>query len=646
MAFSSMCTLVSLWPFPKQCFQSEDRPALYPVDLRNLEIAPTGLLSKSAVFGRATVRILEAIQAHGLPIAPHTIENSLLKLEASLDENEASEGESPDIPLQYGVDESYTIEIKRVSPDSDVLRARLRAKTIYGAMHGLQTFSQLIERSIKNEAFVAEVREIEIVDEPKFPHRGMLLDTSRHYESVPTIKKAISLLAMNKLNVFHWHIVDIQSYPIEGPQNAGEKNWLDGAYDLDQIYTMQDVQELRAYAEDRGVRIVPEFDMPGHTDSWGKSHPELFPAKCNATSKQPFGALEPKNETYRVIDEMFKFYTSEGFTDEFIHLGGDEVPYNCWEDLVTDTMPITDIFSGFLNSVHQLARNRDKQVIWWDEAFFGLKERNVTLPRNNTIIQVWHTFDMVKVLHEAGFQKVILSPTAGANSWYLDHLDISWRQMYDQPIETLDHETLKKLIGGEGCMWGERVDDSNIFARAFPRMSAIAERLWTFTKDHDPAHRFEHFRCQMITRGFGVGELTHYGDTAVMPAGPSSCVQYADHTTTTTTTPAPAPAPTRSAGPGMTILSSAIGTNVTSPTGPPTETTPTTMSSAMAMMSPIGPTIHLATPRDADGDTTVEDFLDPNFQNFKRWETRTDVVFFEAIGLSRSNGTGFQTLYV
>lgn len=168
--------------------------------------------------------------------------------------------------LAPGVDESYTIDIPE-----NASTGTITAKTIWGAMHGLETFSQLVKASSDSHdssLYVAKTP-VKIKDAPQFSHRGIMLDTARNYYTVDDILRTIDGISYNKMNVFHWHITDSQSFPLllTSVPELGEK----GAYVLHGKrlgYTKSDVKRIIKYARERGVRVVPELDMPAHTASW------------------------------------------------------------------------------------------------------------------------------------------------------------------------------------------------------------------------------------------------------------------------------------------------------------------------------------------------------------------------------------------
>lgn len=231
-----------------------------------------------------------------------------------------------------------------------------------------------------------------ISDAPRFKHRGLLLDTSRHFLPVQNIKDHLDAMAWAKMNVFHWHIVDDQSFPFESHHLPGLS--ADGAFSARHVYDKQDVADIIAYAKDRGIRVIPEFDTPGHVASWGKGYPELL-TQCYNGQGKPNGELGPldptRNSTYTALWLLFR-EAAQVFPDSYIHLGGDEVPFDCWQSNpdVQDWMQANSLGSlsqleGYFESrVLDLATLAGRSYIVWQDVL----DNNVTL-RSDTVVHVW-----------------------------------------------------------------------------------------------------------------------------------------------------------------------------------------------------------------------------------------------------------------
>jgi hexosaminidase len=221
--------------------------------------------------------------------------------------------------LTENMDESYTLEI---NPTKDGY-FQLKSETIWGALKGLETFSQLV--IIQNNFYIIQNTPLQIQDKPRFSWRGLMIDTSRHFLKVETILKLIDAMSYIKLNVLHLHLVDAEAFPVEISTYPDLHK--KGAYDKVAVYSNSDLQRIIRYATINGIRVIPEVDMPGHTDSWGKGYPSVL-AKCpNYQSISPFRnnlALNPSiNLVYDLINGILKDMTPL-FKDKYFHLGADE----------------------------------------------------------------------------------------------------------------------------------------------------------------------------------------------------------------------------------------------------------------------------------------------------------------------------------
>lgn len=207
---------------------------------------------------------------------------------------------------------------------------------MFGVRHGLETFSQLITTFSNGDDNVCLVtlKDGEIKDEPVYPHRGLLIDTARNYQTVDTIKRHIDAMAASKLNVLHWHITDSQSFPLVSSRMPNMTKY--GAYSNEQVYSQEAVEDLMQYALIRGVRVVLELDAPAHIGSGWQWGPEaglgnlgvcIFQQPWRSYCIQPpCGQLNPTNpNVYSVLQELYKDFIELNPTADFFHMGGDEV---------------------------------------------------------------------------------------------------------------------------------------------------------------------------------------------------------------------------------------------------------------------------------------------------------------------------------
>ncbi|XP_076268344.1 beta-hexosaminidase subunit beta-like [Rhynchophorus ferrugineus] len=405
----------------------------------------------------------------------------------------------PDDPYPGAdMDESYHLYVQEN-------KFQLDAATIWGILRGLETFSQIVY--VGDDGLTLQVNSTEIVDSPRYKHRGLLIDTSRHFLPIKSIYKTLDAMSYNKMNVLHWHIVDDQSFPYVSLKYPELSDM--GAYNkYTKVYYPEDVKSVIEYAKMRGIRVVVEFDTPGHTASWGLSHPEIL-TECQIF--HTIGPMDPsKNETYALMTDLFT-EIKDLFKDKYVHLGGDEVDFTCWMANVDinnfmekNNISTYEKLEGYyIQKIVDLTDSLELNSIVWEEVFTN----GVKLP-NDTVVHVWRgdwTTTMKKVT-EAG-QPALLS-----SCWYLDHLSSGgdWMDFYYcDPTDFKGTEQEQLLVmGGEACMWGEVVNEYNIISRVWPRASATAEKLWSpymkiDNEDdmNDAARRLEEHTCRMNRRG-------------------------------------------------------------------------------------------------------------------------------------------------
>jgi hexosaminidase len=365
-----------------------------------------------------------------------------------------------------GEDESYHLE---VTPT----HALLTAPNPLGAMHGLQTFLQLV--TITPQGFAAPA--VAIDDSPRFPWRGLMIDASRHFQPVNVIERNIDGMEVVKMNVLHWHLSDNQGFRAESkvyPLLTGTGS--NGLY-----YTQQQMREVIAYARDRGIRVVPEFDMPCHTTAWFAGYPDLASGKGPYQIETKWGVFDPamdpsRESTFKFLDGFIGEMTTI-FPDAYFHVGGDECNGKEW-----DANPQVQAFmrahhfkdnaalqSYFTARVQKLVAAHHRTMIGWDEVLQPDTPKDV-------VIHSWRGPEGLATAVRQG-NRAILS-----NGYYIDLNQSAAEHYLVDPLAdgaTLTPEQKKLVLGGEATMWSEFTPHEIIDSRIWPRTAAIAERLWS-----------------------------------------------------------------------------------------------------------------------------------------------------------------------
>ena len=391
-------------------------------------------------------------------------------------------------PVQFvGEDESYTLIV-----DND--KADLSADNPLGIIRGTATMSQLVES--RTGGFV--LPSVSIRDAPRFPWRGLLLDPCRHWMPLDVIRRNLDGMASVKLNVLHWHLTEDQAFRIESRQfPALHEKGSKGRY-----YTQEEVRSIIAYARDRGIRVVPEFDMPGHTASWLVGLPDLAarpgPHALSDRWGVMEGCLDPSRESTFEFLDGFLGEMADLFPDAYMHIGGDEVEGTWWKTskrikaFMADQGhdDIHDLQAYFNKRVSAVIQAHDKKMIGWDEI------SHPDLPKT-CVIQSWRGRETL--IEAAGNgRKAILS-----NGYYLDHMrPASFHYGVDPCPE--EAECASAVLGGEACMWSEYVSAETVDSRIWPRLAVIAERLWspaTVTNVNDMYRRMERLSRRLESSG-------------------------------------------------------------------------------------------------------------------------------------------------
>ena len=360
-------------------------------------------------------------------------------------------------------DESYQLTVTESG-------AQLTAPTTLGALHGLQTFLQLV--SITPSGFA--VSAVTIKDQPRFPWRGTLIDVSRHFIPLDVLKRNLDGLAAVKMNVLHWHLSDDQGFRAESkvfPKLTGVGS--DG-----QFYTQAEIRDLISYAHDRGIRVVPEFDMPGHSRSWVIGYPELASGPGPFSLEQGDPILDPtREETYKFL-EKFIAEMAKLFPDPYFHIGGDEVDGKQWdanpkiqEFIHSHGMKNNQDLQAYFNQrLEKILAKNHKIMVGWDEIL------HPDLPKN-IVVQSWRGQQSLAVAAQQGYRGLL------SYGYYLDLMWSAERHYAIEPLSgaaaSLTPEQKALILGGESCQWAEWVTPENVDSHIWPRNAVVAERLWS-----------------------------------------------------------------------------------------------------------------------------------------------------------------------
>ena len=402
---------------------------------------------------------------------------------------------------KLGDDESYDLEITGS-------QAKLTAATTVGAMRGLETLLQLLEADKDGFYFPA----VSISDRPRFPWRGLMIDSARHYQPMEVLKRNLDAMAAVKLNVLHWHLTEDQGFRVES-RKFPELHQMgsDGLF-----YTQNEIGEIVNYAAERGIRVVPEFDMPGHATSWLVSHPEIGSAPGPYKLERQPGifdpTLDPTNEkTYKLL-EIFFAEMSALFPDAYMHIGGDENEGKQWtanqqiqafmkEKGIKDNHGLQTYFN---KRILKFLQKNGKIMMGWDEIF------QPDLPKD-VVIHSWRGQKALADAAKQGYQGVL------SNGYYIDLVFPASQHYVVDPLPadaTLSVEEQKRVLGGEATMWSEWVSPETIDSRVWPRTAAIAERLWSPQNVNDVDDMYR--RLATVGRQLEELGLTHLKNRAML----------------------------------------------------------------------------------------------------------------------------------
>jgi hexosaminidase len=415
------------------------------------------------------------------------------------------------------MDESYVLTVTSEG-------VTLAAPETWGALRGLETLLDLVEPGPGGLTLPA----VTIKDHPRFRWRGLLIDSGRHFMPVDVLKRNLDGMAAVKLNVFHWHLTEDQGFRVESRRFPRlHQMGSDGLF-----YTQEQIKDVIAFASDRGIRVVPEFDMPGHTTSWFVGHPELATESRTYAIERTWGIMEPamdptREEVYRLLDG-FLGEMAALFPDPVLHIGGDEVKGSAWDQspavaAFKKTKGLAsnhDLQAYFNKRLAQIVTRHGKTMMGWDEIL------HEDLPKG-AIIHSWRGADSLAKAARQGFRGVL------SNGFYIDLMHPASDHYAVEPLEkdaaALDAEQTARILGGEATMWSEFVNAETVDSRIWPRTAAIAERLWSPRDVRDPGDMYRRLeRASRRLEWLGLEHRTGYRRMLERLAGPQATAADVD----------------------------------------------------------------------------------------------------------------------
>lgn len=397
-------------------------------------------------------------------------------------------------------------EDERYELFSDANQIRIVANTDLGAIRGLESLQQLL--SVDDAGYY--IPGVVINDAPRFPWRGLLLDITLHWMPMDVVLRTLDGMAAVKMNVLHLHLTEDQMFGIESKvypllhEVGAEGNY----------YTQEDIKRIIAYADQRGIRVVPEFDVPGHCTSWLKAYPELASVKRDYELQRYYGVFDPsldvtKEYTYTFLDSLFTEMAAL-FPDAYFHIGGDEntgVDWGLNPDIKAymDKKGMTtyrELETEFIQKLLPILKKNGKKMMGWDEIL------RPGVP-HDIMIQSWRGTESLVGAAKNGYTGLL------STGYYIDLIQPTDYHYLVDPIPAnteLSPEEQKFIVGGEATMWTEHVTPETVDSRIWPRTAAIAERLWsasTVTDVGDMYRRLDYISLQL--EGLGSTHIRNKG---------------------------------------------------------------------------------------------------------------------------------------
>jgi hexosaminidase len=481
---SKLSEQLNLMPWPKEIKKTTNTILINS----NFTIAIEGKDTKNRVH-KASVNFLRRLAnrtgvflENGFPV---THKNTTV----SLSFNEIAK-------LSIDTDESYSINF-------NTTKIEVKATTVIGILRGLETLLQLVNNDTENYFFES----VTINDSPRFVWRGLMIDAARHFQPIAVIKRNLDAMASVKLNVFHWHLTDDQRFRFESkiyPQL--QKLASDGLY-----YTQNQIKEVVAHASSLGIRVIPEFDVPGHASAILTAFPELGSKDGYAYSiERSAGVLNPTKEaTYTFLENLFT-EIAPLFPDEYFHIGGDENEGKHWDEnkeiqqfkKVHDLKTNHDLQTYFTIKLEKILKKLGKKLMGWDEILTPTTPTSAVIHSWRGVNEGLKESTLIKAAKK-GYQTVL------SNGYYIDRMLPVKHHYSVDPIgdAILTKEERKRILGAETTMWSELVTKEIIDSRIWPRTAAIAERYWSKKEVTDIDNMLK--RLQVVSNNLEELGITH-----------------------------------------------------------------------------------------------------------------------------------------
>ncbi|TRM62143.1 N-acetylhexosaminidase [Schizophyllum amplum] len=389
--------------------------------------------------------------------------------------------------------ESYSLLVP-----SDGSAASLVANSTLGILRGLATFEQMWY--VLDETAYTNIVPLSIEgDAPAYPYRGFMLDTARNFFPVSDIKRTLDAMSFVKMSTLHWHVVDSQSFPLEVAEYPELSEM--GAYSSSQVYSMTDVNDIVSYAAKRGIDVLMEIDVPGHTDIISLAHPS-FIACSEASPWQKFAAEPPSGQLRLTSRAVIDFTTgllgavARRLPSAYFSTGGDEVNTACYmgdlqtqADLAASGMTLEEALDVFVHATQDALADEGKAPVVWEEMVLA---HNLTLSKE-TVVMVWISSEHAAEIVKRDF-RIVQAPSdyfyldCGGGQWLgNDPSGTSWCDPYKtwqkaytfNPLADLTPDQHPLVLGGQQCLWAEQASPENLDSIVWPRAASSAEVFWT-----------------------------------------------------------------------------------------------------------------------------------------------------------------------